>query len=32
MTEDQYLDAVEPFLIQLALKNREIRALEGGGP
>jgi len=32
MTEDQYLDAVEPFLIQLALKNREIRALEGGSP
>ncbi|MCH1572035.1 MAG: hypothetical protein L7S64_11890, partial [Longimicrobiales bacterium] len=31
MTEDQYLDAIEPFLIQLALKNREIRALEGGG-
>lgn len=31
MTEDQYLDAVEPFLLELALKNREIRALEGGG-
>ena len=30
MTEDQYLDAIEPFLIQLALKNREIRALERG--
>ena len=30
MSEDQYLDAIEPFLIQLALKNREIRALEGG--
>ena len=29
MTEDEYLDAVEPFLIELALKNREIRALEG---
>ena len=32
MTEDQFLDAMEPFLIELALKNREIRALEGGGP
>ena len=31
MTEDQYLDAVEPFLVELALKHREIRALEGGG-
>ena len=30
MTEEQYLDAVEPFLIELALKNREIREREGG--
>lgn len=32
MTEDDYLDAIEPLLVELALKNREIRALEGGGP
>lgn len=31
MTEDQYLDAVEPFLVELALKNREIRVREGEG-
>jgi hypothetical protein len=31
MAEDQYLDAMEPLLIELALKNREIRAQEGGG-
>jgi hypothetical protein len=30
MTEDDYLDALEPLLIEIALKNREIRALEGG--
>lgn len=29
MTEDQYFDAMEPLLIELALKNREIRAQEG---
>ena len=31
MTEDQYLDAVEPFLVELALKNREIRVRQGEG-
>lgn len=31
MSEEEYLDALEPILVQLALKNREIRALEGGG-
>ena len=31
MSEDQYLDALEPLLVELALKNREIRAAEGGG-
>lgn len=31
MSEDDYLDALEPLLVELALKNREIRALEGGG-
>lgn len=30
MSEDQYLDALEPLLVELALKNREIRAAEGG--
>jgi len=30
MTEDQYLDAMEPLLVELALKNREIREQEGG--
>ena len=30
--EEEYLDALEPLLIELALKNREIRAMEGGGP
>jgi hypothetical protein len=32
MGEDEYLEALEPLLVELALKNREIRALEGGGP
>lgn len=31
MGEDEYLAALEPILVELALKNREIRALEGGG-
>jgi len=31
MTEDVYLDTMEPLLVELALKNREIRAREGGG-
>lgn len=31
MTEDDYFDALEPILVELALKNREIRAREGGG-
>lgn len=31
MTEEAYLDALEPLLVELALKNREIRAREGGG-
>ena len=31
MGEDEYLAALEPLLVELALKNREIRALEGGG-
>lgn len=31
MGEDEYLDALEPILVELALKNREIRAIEGGG-
>lgn len=30
MTEDDYLDAMEPLLVELALKNREIREREGG--
>ncbi len=30
MEEEAYLDALEPLLVELALKNREIRALEGG--
>lgn len=30
MEEDTYLDTMEPLLVELALKNREIRALEGG--
>lgn len=30
MDEDAYLDAMEPLLVELALKNREIRALEVG--
>jgi hypothetical protein len=32
MEEDRYLDTLEPLLVELALKNREIRAAEGGGP
>jgi hypothetical protein len=32
MEEDAYLEALEPLLVELALKNREIRAAEGGGP
>jgi hypothetical protein len=32
MTEDEYLDAMEPLLVELALKNREIREREGGTP
>ena len=32
MEEDAYLAALEPLLVELALKNREIRAAEGGGP
>jgi len=31
MEEDAYLAAMEEILIELALKNREIRAAEGGG-
>ena len=31
MAEDAYLDALEPLLVELALKNREIREREGGG-
>ena len=31
MTEGEYLDALEPLLVELALKSREIRAIEGGG-
>lgn len=29
MTEEGYLGALEPLLVELALKNREIRAVEG---
>lgn len=29
--EDEYLSRMEELLVELALKNREIRALEGGG-
>ncbi|MEJ2204791.1 MAG: hypothetical protein P8170_11830, partial [Gemmatimonadota bacterium] len=29
---DQYEDQLEALLVELALKNREIRAREGGGP
>jgi len=32
MDETTYLDALEPLLVELALKSREIRAAEGGGP
>ncbi len=31
MEEDAYLDALEPLLVELALKNREIREAEGSG-
>jgi len=31
MDEDAYLAAMEELLVELALKTREIRALEGGG-
>ena len=31
LTEDQYLDRLEPLLVELAFKNREIREREGGG-
>jgi len=31
MEEDAYLSVMEELLIELALKAREIRALEGGG-
>jgi hypothetical protein len=31
MEEDRYLDTLEPLLVELALKTREIRAAEGGG-
>jgi len=30
MTDEEYLGALEPLLVELALKNREIRAREGG--
>jgi len=29
MSEDEFLDTIEPLLVELALKNREIRELEG---
>lgn len=31
MTEDEFLSRMEPLLVELALKNREIREREGGG-
>ena len=31
MTEDDYLDAMEPILVELALKSRDIREREGAG-
>lgn len=31
MDEDAYLDAMESLLVEIALKNREIRNVEGGG-
>lgn len=31
LSEDEYLDRMEPLLIELALKNREIEAAGGGG-
>ena len=31
MDEEMYLGQLEELLVELALKNREIRALEGGG-
>jgi hypothetical protein len=30
LTEDEYLDRLEPVLVELALKNREIEAASGG--
>jgi hypothetical protein len=30
LTEDEYLDLMEPLLVELALKNREIEAARGG--
>jgi len=32
MTEERYDEALEALLVELALKNREIKAREGGGP
>jgi hypothetical protein len=32
MAEDAYFAAMEELLVELALKTREIRAIEGGGP
>ena len=31
LSEDEYLDRMEPLLVELALKNREIEAASGGG-
>ncbi|HET9947898.1 MAG TPA: hypothetical protein VFQ22_03115 [Longimicrobiales bacterium] len=31
LSEDEYLSRMEPLLVELALKNREIREREGGG-
>lgn len=31
LSEDEYLDRLEPLLVELALKNREIEAAGGGG-
>ena len=31
MQEEAYLAAMEDLLVELALKNREIRAIEGNG-
>jgi hypothetical protein len=32
LTEDEYLARMEPLLVEMALKNREIEAAGGGGP